>query len=280
MIISVLAENTACTPNPKRVKAEHGLSLHIEANGQKILFDTGQSSRFVQNAEKMGINLSEVDYLFISHGHLDHGGGLKHFMEANDDARVFMHRGAAGRFYTKLLGFIPYYVGLDQKTIRRHTDRIVFLEDDLQLSENMRVVTHFSSEFPRPSGNSSLFEKQHHRFVQDEFRHEIVLVLKESAGSVVFTACSHSGILNMVKEAETPGTPEDARAVFGGFHTYNPINRRSESSTYLEELASEIEKSDSVFYTGHCTGSANVAHLKKRLGAQIQSMNCGDVIEI
>jgi len=280
MIISVLAENTACNPNGKRVRAEHGLSLYIETNGQKILFDTGQSDLFAQNAQKMGIDLSEVDYLFISHGHLDHGGGLKHFLEANSDARIFLHKKAAGKFYTKLLGFIPYYVGLNQKVIRQSHDRIEFIEEDTAVSDTVQIITGFSREFPLPSGNASLFEKQDKRFIRDEFQHEIVLILKEGSASVVFTACSHSGIVNMVKRATEVVGEGNVKAVFGGFHTYNPVSRRNESKEYLERLTSEIEEYDSVFYTGHCTGLANFSLLKRGLGAKIQSMNCGEVIEI
>ena len=72
MKLTVLMENTTVRED---LTAEHGLSLYIEANGKRILFDTGASATFADNAEKLGIDLSQVDLCILSHGHYDHGGG-------------------------------------------------------------------------------------------------------------------------------------------------------------------------------------------------------------
>ena len=104
MKITVLAENSVCKSNSLNVKAENGLSLFIEFDERKILFDTGQSDLFIHNARKMGIDLSQVDYLVISHGHFDHGGGLKHFLKINKKAKVFLHINAAKNFIRGYLG--------------------------------------------------------------------------------------------------------------------------------------------------------------------------------
>ncbi|MFS8541429.1 MAG: MBL fold metallo-hydrolase [Tissierellales bacterium] len=76
MIIKTLVENTALSKN---FASEHGLSLYIEANSRKILFDIGASGLFLENAKKLNLDISEVDYLIISHGHFDHGGGQEFF---------------------------------------------------------------------------------------------------------------------------------------------------------------------------------------------------------
>jgi len=80
MIIKTLVENTALSKN---FGSEHGLSLYIEANSHKILFDVGASELFLENAKKLNVDISEVDYLIISHGHYDHGGGLRAFLREN-----------------------------------------------------------------------------------------------------------------------------------------------------------------------------------------------------
>jgi 7,8-dihydropterin-6-yl-methyl-4-(beta-D-ribofuranosyl)aminobenzene 5'-phosphate synthase len=85
MIIKVLAENTSATND---LCSEHGLSLYIETKGHKLLFDTGASAFFAENAIKMNVDLSAVDLAVISHGHYDHGGGLKTFLNINTCARV------------------------------------------------------------------------------------------------------------------------------------------------------------------------------------------------
>ena len=74
------------TTTREDLACEHGLSLYIEANGKRILFDTGASAAFADNAEKLGIDLNQVDLCILSHGHYDHGGGIKRFLEVNDHA--------------------------------------------------------------------------------------------------------------------------------------------------------------------------------------------------
>ena len=72
----------------KDLAKEHGLSLYIKTNGKKILFDVGESKKFWKNAEKIGINLEEIDYLILSPGHKDHGGGLPYFLKRNKKAKI------------------------------------------------------------------------------------------------------------------------------------------------------------------------------------------------
>ena len=87
---TVLSDNR--TRNDQ-LQTEHGLSILLETDKHRILLDTGASDVFIRNAERlrvgatagmqMGIDLSTVDYVFISHGHSDHAGGLKHLLEIN-----------------------------------------------------------------------------------------------------------------------------------------------------------------------------------------------------
>ena len=87
MRIVTLVENTA---RRQDLTAEHGLSLYIETENHKILFDAGQSEAFAENAKKLGVDLTQTDLAVLSHGHYDHGGGLAKFLEANDHAPIFL----------------------------------------------------------------------------------------------------------------------------------------------------------------------------------------------
>ncbi|MBO5230600.1 MAG: MBL fold metallo-hydrolase [Clostridia bacterium] len=73
MIVKVLCENTSLCDS---FGCEHGLSLYIESGERKILFDMGQTNLFEANAEKLGIDLAEIDFAVLSHGHYDHSGGF------------------------------------------------------------------------------------------------------------------------------------------------------------------------------------------------------------
>ena len=279
MKITVLAENTVCKSNSLNLKAENGLSLFIEFDERKILFDTGQSDIFIHNAREMGIDLSQVDYLVISHGHFDHGGGLKHFQKINKKAKVFMHINAAKKFYTRILGFFSYYVGLDQKTLAQNR-RIYFIDEDTQIEDKIILIEGFTEVFPQPESNKTLFEKTENRLIADKFNHELVMLLIENDEIVLFSGCSHSGIINIIEEVRLFSKNMGIKATFGGLHIHNPISKKNESPEYIVNLTMALGETESIFYTGHCTGEKNVLYVKDWMGKKIQKINTGDVIEI
>lgn len=279
MKITVLAENSICKSASPNLKAENGLSLFVEFDERKILFDTGQSDIFIHNAIEMGIDLSQVDYLIISHGHFDHGGGLKHFQNINKKARVFLHINAAKKYYTRILGFIPFYVGLDQKTIARNS-RIYFIDEDTQIEDKIILIEGFTEVFPQPESNKTLFEKTENRFISDKFNHELAMLLIENDEIVLFSGCSHSGIVNILDEVKLFSKNMRIKATFGGFHIHNPILKKNESEDYIVKLAESLGETDPVFYTCHCTGESNFRFIKGWMGKKIQTINTGDVIEV
>ena len=120
MKITVLLENTTARAD---MKTEHGLSLYIETEKHKILFDMGQTEIFAENAKKLGIDLSQVDVAVLSHGHYDHGGGLAKFLDINNRATVYIHTEA----------FLPHYNGkhryIGLETSLSAHPRIIFTED-------------------------------------------------------------------------------------------------------------------------------------------------------
>ena len=96
---TVLADNR--TQNPS-LQTEHGLSILLETDRHRILLDTGASDVFIRNAERLGIDLSTVDYVFISHGHSDHAGGFRHFLSINERAKIIVSPDAIrGKFFSK-----------------------------------------------------------------------------------------------------------------------------------------------------------------------------------
>ena len=105
MKITVLTENTSACG----LTFEHGLSLYIETNGHRLLFDTGQTALFSENAERLGVDLAAVDICVLSHGHYDHGGGLKRFIGLNDHAPIYLSHHA----FCSCCNAKGKYIGLD-----------------------------------------------------------------------------------------------------------------------------------------------------------------------
>ena len=95
--LHVLIENTArpgFTP-------QHGLSLHITTPRHRLLFDVGQNGLFISHAGKMGLSLSQVDAMILSHGHFDHGGGIADFFAVNQRAYLYAAPGAFAPHYAR-----------------------------------------------------------------------------------------------------------------------------------------------------------------------------------
>jgi hypothetical protein len=129
--------------------AEHGLSLYIETDHKKIIFDTGQTGHFILNAEKLGIDIRDVDYLILSHGHYDHTGGLKKFLEINSKAAVL----AKEEIFIPKFSGKTRYIGLkDHPEIRK---RISFVKQ----GENWQSIPQSLFSNQRNNRHSSAYKR-------------------------------------------------------------------------------------------------------------------------
>jgi len=174
MLIVTLVEDT---PSGGQLSSEHGLSMYIETEKHRLLFDMGQTSIFAENAARMNIDLSEVDIAVISHGHYDHGGGLKTFMNINKSAKIFVSRNAFGDHYSEGAEGTKRYIGLD-KNLERN-ERIIFAGDNLVIDGELEIFSGVKGERYIPAGNRYLFRKAGEAFLQDDFAHEQNLIISE-----------------------------------------------------------------------------------------------------
>lgn len=281
MKITVLAENTA-VEGAARVSPEHGLSLYIEHRGKNILFDTGVRELFARNAEDLGIDLTRVDCLVISHAHYDHAGGLARFLEINRTAPVILlSRVRSAAPFVKLL-FIKKYIGIDTSIFDRHPDRFRFFDGEAGIFPGVTALANTVREEHRPSGNRMLFVREGDALVPDPFDHELILVIEDDDGAVVFTGCSHNGLLNMLASVFRRSPGIRIKAVVGGFHLMHPVTKKiSEQARTVAAIAAKL-KSLPVgrIYSGHCTGSEAFAILREGLSDRIEEFRTGMTIEV
>lgn len=246
MKLITLIENTTYRDD---LVCEHGLSLYIETGGHKILFDMGQSGAFADNAKKLGVDLSRVDLAVLSHGHYDHGGGIRRFLECNDRALIYVNRHA----------FAPHFnasgkdIGLDPTLPR---DRIRFVEESLNLAPGLRL--HTVPFPPTDSAGMTAYDGQ-----VEDFRHEQYLLVEEDGRRILVSGCSHKGVVAIAEHFR----PE---FLIGGFHFM-----KVEDPNLLQAAAQRLLALDCRYYTGHCTGQAQYDYLKTRMGPRLDQLSTG-----
>lgn len=270
MKIISLVENTSSLGFP----TEHGLSLFIQtAENGNILFDMGQDDLFVQNAERLGLSLADVDIAVISHGHYDHGGGLPSFLKINQKAPVYISRSAFENHYSfRDTGMT--YIGLDQDYEESH--RLIKIASYYSISSGLELFSDVASIESTPHGNRLLFGPEHH--VRDDFRHEQNLLIKEGENLILFAGCAHAGIINIMQRAcEIAGrTPSH---VFSGMHLVKSGLSEQEESDFILSLADKLLSFDDCqYYTMHCTGVEQFEQLKKRMHERIKYLSCGEFV--
>lgn len=274
MKIQVLAENTTAS---EMLGCEHGLSLYIETKKHKLLFDTGASALFAENAAKMKIDLSEVDLAVISHGHYDHGGGLKTFLNINDKAKVYLHQNAFQPYFSHRSSGAKAYIGLD-RTLAEN-ERMIFCGKSFQIDEGLELFSGVKGEKPTPSGNFDLFKQVGETFLPDDFTHEQNLIISESEKMILIAGCAHNGIANILDRfhADKGRMPD---YVIGGFHLYNPLTKESESPAVIAEIGRYLLDTKAAYYTCHCTGMESYERLKSMMGDRIGYLATGDELTI
>lgn len=271
--IGVLVENSAISNWHGR---EHGLSLHIKTNNYNMLFDFGQSRIFIHNAGLMGIDLADVDIAFLSHGHYDHGGGIKHFIELNDKAFIYINHLALRKFYSMKKNGQLRYIGLENF---QNKERFILCGNYLRVKEEVEIFCCRKRKEYFPYSNKILFEWKDSRTVKDSFFHEQNIIVENDGISVLLAGCAHAGILNILEcYKELKNSYPDY--VIGGFHLCNPHEDESESEDIVEEIAKKLSNGVTEYYTGHCTGDKAYGVLKRILKNKINKLSSGMNFEL
>ncbi|MDD4109174.1 MAG: MBL fold metallo-hydrolase [Prolixibacteraceae bacterium] len=235
MKLYIITENCA----GGKFLAEHGLSYILETDGKKILFDTGHSDIFLKNATGMDIDIEkETDTVVLSHGHWDHGDGLRYLR----NKKLIAHPSSFMRRFRKR-DFSPVGLSLSRAEIEAEFD-LIESKKPLQITQSM----YFLGEIPR----ITTFEAQTTSFV-DDYRNDDFIPDDSALAAIVnnelivVTGCSHSGICNIIEHAKKVTGISTVRTVLGGFHLKENDQQTKKTINYIKD--NNIRE----VYPSHCT---------------------------
>ncbi len=249
MKITILVENQSGHAGAKVCLAEWGFSAYVQIKNINILFDTGHTGIYKQNAKKLDIDLNEIDYIILSHHHWDHAGGLQHH-DFKKGKKLIIH--------PEILDKLPQ----DESQKLQSDFKIVPSKKPLEFSNGI----YYLGEIPR----NNTFEKGMYK--NDLMLDDSAIAVKSSKGVIVITGCSHAGISNICDYAKNV-TGQNLYAVIGGFHLFQ--NDQEAVKGTIDYFKKEKPK---YLYPMHCVDFPTLVKFHTIFG--IEKLSTGDVLEI
>ncbi len=258
MRLIVLNDNVA----GKKCSAEHGLSFLIE-DDKKILFDVGPSDILLKNAKILEVNLDDINCIVLSHGHWDHGNGLK-FIK---NKKLICHPGCFIKRYEKKDNS---YIGLPLtlEEVKKDFD-LILSKEPYKISENIT----FLGEIPRKNDFEAKTTEFYKEGKEDDFVvDDSALAIKSKNGLIVVTGCSHTGICNIIEYAKEVTGLNKVYTVIGGFHLKDIDDVTLKTIDYFKK--EDIKK----ICPSHCVSEQVI----KKFSEEFNSIriHSGDIIDL
>lgn len=249
--------------------AEHGLSVYIETDNRKMLFDTGQSGLFLQNAKTLGVAVEDIDCVVLSHGHYDHTGGLYSFLEVNQKAKIYAKRELFDPKFRSNQTFIG-----TPKNEALLKDRLVYVDETTVLDEGVFIMPNIPIKYPIDKHFDGMLRQKGTEIVPDEFDDELFIAIVEKELVNIISACSHRGITNIC-EAASDHFNLRVGLILGGFHLKNcNPEQYVHLAHYLRNLQPKL------LGVCHCTGIEKYADLRRDCEVPLFYNDTGHVIDL
>lgn len=272
MKVTIVVENHSGFK--KGLLGAHGFSALVEHKGLRVLVDTGvDGDVLIRNMTALGINPKDMDYLFLTHGHYDHTGGLKSLLKAREGKRlpIIAHPG----IFTKRIALKPHLRDISIPFQREELEALgaefILVRDSFKVAEGIWS----SGEVERRVWDRAVgYKVEGGTLLKDPVEDDIALILDSGGEVSVITGCSHSGILNIAMHAQKV-MKKPLKALIGGFHLAGAKRELIDDAIMTFERMG-IKK----LYAGHCTGFDAIAHFKIAFGERFEPIHSGKIIEL
>ena len=266
--LTLLVDNS---PSSSELKVEHGLSIWIEADNYRILFDTGQSDLLFYNTEKLNIDLSTANSVILSHGHYDHTGGVARVLNVTSKANIYCHSSVLVTLYSRQPDGYMKPIGIDSgssKALHESFNKIQWVNEPFYISEDIGITGTIPriTDFENTGGDFYLDSDGKNI---DQVSDDLAVWFKTSKGLCIVTGCCHSGLINTIKYIFTLTREITLHSVIGGFHLLHASTERMENTCRF--LASTDFKQ---LVPCHCTGENAIEILRTKFG---DNLICGSV---
>ena len=269
--VSTLSENTAL----HGYVGEYGLSLFIEADGKRILFDTGLSFSAYHNAQIMGIDLTTVDCIVLSHGHLDHTGGLAEMLRRiGKEIEVIAHPDVFEPRYTlRNNREQEIFIGMpcSREELENLGARFTLSKEPVRLTPDIMTSGEIPmfTEYEKVEGN--LHVREGDSYLPDKIADDLSLFINTESGLAVFTGCGHRGIINILNQACKLTGNSNVYAVTGGIHLFRASEERIRN-TIADFKGRGVKK----LGVSHCTGFHAAAKIAEAFPWEFFLNNAGN----
>jgi 7,8-dihydropterin-6-yl-methyl-4-(beta-D-ribofuranosyl)aminobenzene 5'-phosphate synthase len=258
--VTTLSENTA----NYGFLAEWGLSILVEVDGLRILMDTGLSFSTAHNAKLMGIDLSTIDRIVLSHGHADHTGGLREVLKIKGEVEVIAHPDIWAPKYVRRDGEKEeQYNGIPFSRVELESlgARFNLAKEPIHITEHVMTTGEIPMLSSYEDIEDNLFVKEGSVLQPDKLADDLALVIDTEFGLVVILGCAHRGIVNTLRHAQNLTGKNLVYAAIGGTHLFRASDERIERT-----IADLKDMGIQRMGVSHCTGFYASARLAREFG--------------
>lgn len=238
-MVKVVILNDTRNSNEDKFENDDGFSAYIETENNKILFDAGPTEKFMKNAEKLGIDLNKVDTIVLSHGHYDHGDGLKYF---DNKVEFIAHPNCILKRWWR--DDHSHYSGIKlTKEELENKYNVHFTKEPYKINENTYYLGEITRKYPVKLTKWVFADGQN-----DDVLDDSAMVINTENGIIVIAGCSHSGICNIVEHAKKVTNNSKVLAVIGGFHLQEINENTDKVIDYMKDNVKQV-------ILAHCTAN-------------------------